>query len=116
MRPGVRAVRRSRSLPVLVAGLLLPLAAAPAAGPPGPAVDLQAHRGGAGLAVESSLLSFGTALDPGVHTLELDVQITRDGHAVVTHDRRTTPDVCRGTRPATPDDPAFPTSGATSRT
>ena len=35
-----------------------------------------------GLSVESSLLSFGTALDLGVSTLELDVQITADGHAM----------------------------------
>lgn len=61
--------------------------------------DLQAHRGGMGLSVESSLLSFGTALDLGVSTLELDVQITRDGRAVVTHDRRVNPQVCRDTAP-----------------
>ncbi|WP_219414750.1 glycerophosphodiester phosphodiesterase family protein [Pseudonocardia nigra] len=73
--------------------------------------DLQAHRGGVGLAVESSLLSFGTALDLGVSTLELDVQITEDGHAVVTHDRRTNPDVCTDTAPATPGDPEFPYVG-----
>jgi glycerophosphoryl diester phosphodiesterase len=73
--------------------------------------DLQAHRGGMGLAVESSLLSFGNALDLGVSTLELDVQITADGHAVVTHDRRTNPAVCADTAPATPGDPAFPYVG-----
>jgi glycerophosphoryl diester phosphodiesterase len=73
--------------------------------------DLQAHRGGMGLAVESSLLSFGNALDLGVSTLELDVQITADGHAVVTHDRRTNPAVCTDTAPAMPGDPAFPYVG-----
>ncbi len=50
--------------------------------------DLQAHRGGLGLRPESTLAAFGNALRLGVGTLELDVQITRDGHAVVTHDRR----------------------------
>ena len=73
--------------------------------------DLQAHRGGMGLSVESSLLSFGKALTLGVSTLELDVQITADGHAVVTHDRRTNPAVCADTAPATPGDPAFPYVG-----
>jgi hypothetical protein len=53
--------------------------------------DLQAHRGGLGLRPESTLASFGYALRLGVSTLELDVQITRDGHAVVTHDRRSGP-------------------------
>ena len=73
--------------------------------------DLQAHRGGIGLAVESSLLSFGTALAVGVTTLELDVLITEDGQAVVTHDRRTNPAVCTDTAPASPGDPEFPYVG-----
>lgn len=55
-----------------------------------------------GLAVESSLLSFGTALDLGVSTLELDVQITADGHAMVSHDRKVNGDVCTDTAPAAP--------------
>ncbi|MET0187430.1 MAG: glycerophosphodiester phosphodiesterase family protein [Pseudonocardia sediminis] len=92
----------------LLASVLLPGVAA--AGPGRP-FDLQAHRGGMGLSVESSLLSFGTALDLGVRTLELDVQITRDGRAVVTHDRRTNPQVCRDTAPVAAGDPAFPYVG-----
>jgi glycerophosphoryl diester phosphodiesterase len=75
------------------------------------AFDLQAHRGGLGLTIESSLAGFATALELGVSTLELDVQITEDGHAVVTHDRRTNPQVCRDTAPATPGDPEFPYVG-----
>lgn len=94
-------------LSLLVAGC----AAAPGAGGPDRPFDLQAHRGGVGLAVESSLLSFETALDLGVDTLELDVQITADGHAVVTHDRQTTPDVCTDTVAASDDDPDFPYVG-----
>ena len=49
--------------------------------------DLQAHRGGLGLRPESTLSAFGNAMQLGVSTLELDVQITEDGVAVVTHDR-----------------------------
>jgi glycerophosphoryl diester phosphodiesterase len=44
----------------------------------------------------------------GVSTLELDVQITEDGHAVVTHDRDPSPAKCVDTAPAFPDDPEFP--------
>lgn len=58
--------------------------------------DVQAHRGGLGLRVENTLASFGNALQLGVSTLELDVQITADGAAVVTHDRRVTAAKCTG--------------------
>ena len=70
--------------------------------------DLQAHRGGMGLTVESTLAGFSRALDLGVSTLELDVQITEDGYAVVTHDRDPSPRVCTDTAPAFPGDPEYP--------
>ncbi|CAL9659512.1 Glycerophosphodiester phosphodiesterase [Actinosynnema sp. ALI-1.44] len=73
--------------------------------------DLQAHRGGIGLTVESTLAAFAKALELGVTTLELDVQITKDGREVVTHDRRTNPNKCVDTAPAFPGDPAFPYAG-----
>ncbi|WP_127934300.1 glycerophosphodiester phosphodiesterase family protein [Nonomuraea polychroma] len=73
--------------------------------------DLQAHRGGLGLVVESSLPAFAGALELGVGTLELDVQITEDGEAVVTHDRRISNRKCRDTAPAVPGDPEFPYVG-----
>ncbi|MGI5215899.1 glycerophosphodiester phosphodiesterase family protein [Plantactinospora sp. CA-290183] len=73
--------------------------------------DLQAHRGGLGLRVENTLASFGNALQLGVSTLELDVQITEDRQAVVTHDRRVTGTKCVDTAPATPDDPEYPYVG-----
>ncbi|WP_067824278.1 glycerophosphodiester phosphodiesterase family protein [Actinomadura kijaniata] len=73
--------------------------------------DLQAHRGGLGLVVESTLPAFANALELGVSTLELDVQITEDRQAVVTHDRRINPRKCRDTAPATPGDPEFPYVG-----
>jgi glycerophosphoryl diester phosphodiesterase len=49
--------------------------------------DLQAHRGGAGLRLENTLDAFGHALDIGVTTLELDVQISLDRQPVVSHER-----------------------------
>ncbi len=73
--------------------------------------DLQAHRGGLGLVVESSLAGFANALEIGVSTLELDVQITEDGQAVVTHDRRISDRKCRDTAPAFPGDAEFPYVG-----
>jgi len=52
-----------------------------------PAFDLQAHRGGAGLCPENTLAAFANALDVGVSTLELDVQISLDRKPVVSHER-----------------------------
>jgi glycerophosphoryl diester phosphodiesterase len=70
--------------------------------------DLQAHRGGLALVVENTLPAFANAIELGVSTLELDVQITEDGHAVVTHDRDLNPAKCVDTQPAFPGDPEFP--------
>lgn len=49
-------------------------------------VDAQAHRGGAGLMPENTIQSMKNALDLGVNTLELDLQISADGQVVVSHD------------------------------
>jgi glycerophosphoryl diester phosphodiesterase len=70
--------------------------------------DLQAHRGGIGLTVENTLPAFAKALEIGVSTLELDVQITEDGNAVVTHDRDPSTGKCVDTEPAFPGDPEYP--------
>ncbi|WP_433576939.1 glycerophosphodiester phosphodiesterase family protein [Nocardia brasiliensis] len=75
---------------------------------PGRLFDLQAHRGGAALVVENTLPAFANALELGVSTLELDVQITADGYPVVTHDRDPNPDKCVDTFPAFLGDPQFP--------
>lgn len=48
--------------------------------------DLQAHRGGAGLHPENTLVAFGAALALGVSTLELDVHLTSEDDVVVSHD------------------------------
>ena len=73
--------------------------------------DLQAHRGGLGLTVESTLPAFAKALETGVTTLELDLQITRDGREVITHDRKISDKKCADTAPVTPGDPQFPYAG-----
>jgi glycerophosphoryl diester phosphodiesterase len=60
---------------------------------------------------ESTLEAFANALELGVTTLELDVQITEDQHAVVTHDRRVAANKCRDTEPASAGDPEYPYVG-----
>jgi glycerophosphoryl diester phosphodiesterase len=73
--------------------------------------DLEAHRGGLGLTVESTLASFAKGLEVGVSTLELDLQITKDGREVITHDRKISGQKCQDTAPVTAGDPSFPYVG-----
>ncbi|TKV28810.1 glycerophosphodiester phosphodiesterase [Arthrobacter sp. NamB2] len=108
-------MRASRPTVLITAVLVLAattLGTAPAnAERPDDRFDLQAHRGGTGLFTESTLASFGNALELGVTTLELDTQVTADGAVVVTHDRQISAAKCRDTAPATPGDPVFPYVG-----
>jgi len=76
--PGVRVVAFVSLL------LSLAVAAAPMAG--GPATLVAAHRGGAALWPENSLLAFRQALALGVDALEFDLHMTSDGELVVLHD------------------------------
>ena len=79
---------------------------------PGPRqFDLEAHRGGIGLVTESTLEAFANALEVGVTTIELDVQITEDRQAVVTHDRQVADAKCDDTAPAFAGDAEFPYVG-----
>jgi glycerophosphoryl diester phosphodiesterase len=77
--------------------------------------DLMAHRGGLGLRPESTLASFANGLEIGVSSLELDVQITKDGQAVVTHDRKVDGRKCLDTGPAFPATRSTPTSASQKR-
>ena len=52
----------------------------------GPAPVIAAHRGGAGLWPENSLLGFRSSLGLGVDVLEFDLHLTADGEVVVIHD------------------------------
>jgi glycerophosphoryl diester phosphodiesterase len=105
--------RRTATLALTAAAALasVPLLAGPAAADSPHGFDVQAHRGGIALTVENTLPAFARALELGVSTLELDVQITEDGEAVVTHDRRISGTKCQDTAPAVPGDPEFPYVG-----
>lgn len=59
------------------------------------AFDLQGHRGARGLAPESTLAAFRTALDLGVTTLETDLAITKEGAVVLSHEPTLNPDIVR---------------------
>ena len=54
-----------------------------------------AHRGGAQLMRENTLPAFAYAIARGCDGVELDVQLTRDGLAVIHHDDRLMADVAR---------------------
>lgn len=49
-------------------------------------VDVQAHRGGAGLMPENTLEAMMAAVDLGVNTLEFDLVLSGDAQVVVSHD------------------------------
>ena len=84
---------------ILAAALLAPLHAAQA-------FDLQGHRGARGLAPENTIAGFAKALAIGVHTLETDIAISRDGVLLISHDPSLNPDLTRG-----PDGQFLPARG-----
>lgn len=54
--------------------------------------EIQAHRGGAGLYPENTLIAMLNSAALGINILELDVHITADGKVVLSHDPYFTPD------------------------
>jgi glycerophosphoryl diester phosphodiesterase len=57
--------------------------------------DLQAHRGGRGLAPENTLGAFRQAAALGVTTIETDLAVTKDEVVVLSHEPRLNPDLVR---------------------
>lgn len=49
-------------------------------------LDIQGHRGCRGHYPENSILGFKKAMDMGVHTLEMDVVVTKDKQVLVSHE------------------------------
>lgn len=86
---------RALAAACLAAALLLAAGCAAITQHPKQHFDLQAHRGGRGLAPENTLAAFSNAMDLGVTTLELDIGLTADGVVVITHDTRLNADHTR---------------------
>lgn len=47
--------------------------------------DLETHRGGRDARPENTLISYAYGMELGVTTLEMDMQLTKDGHIVMSH-------------------------------
>jgi glycerophosphoryl diester phosphodiesterase len=100
---------RALAVRLTLAGALV--VALPTASAALPAFDLQAHAGGRGMATGESLRAFAKALETGVSTLELDINITRDHQPLVWHDPVIGPDQCADTGPVDVGDPQYPYVG-----
>lgn len=72
-------------MPKRLIAFILVLAAAHASARKFPC-QIQAHRGGAGNYPENTVVAMKNAIDLGVDVLEMDVQVSRDLKAVVSHD------------------------------
>ena len=60
------------------------------------------HRGARALRPENTLPAFKYAIGQGVDFLELDVAVTKDNVAVVSHDPMINPDICSGPKTGIP--------------
>ncbi|MDR3590996.1 MAG: glycerophosphodiester phosphodiesterase [Negativicutes bacterium] len=58
--------------------------------------DLEAHRGGRDARPENTLISFAYGMELGVTTLEMDMQLTRDGYIVISHNPFMSPNLAKG--------------------
>ena len=61
-------------------------------------LEIQGHRGARGLLPENTVAGFAAALRIGVHTLELDVGISRDGVLMVHHNPTLNPMTTRNSQ------------------
>ena len=69
-------------------------------------IEVQGHRGARAFRPENTIPSFEAALDAGVDSIETDLQLSRDGVWVFSHDRELSPSCCsfpevRSTRTST---------------
>lgn len=49
-------------------------------------IAITAHRGGAGYGAENSISCIRRSLEAGIPSIEIDVQLSKDGHLIVCHD------------------------------
>lgn len=61
---------------------------------PSKTIDIQGHRGCRGLLPENTVPAFLKAIELGVHTLELDVVISKDNVVVVSHEPYMDSEIC----------------------
>ncbi|GII80685.1 glycerophosphoryl diester phosphodiesterase [Sphaerisporangium rufum] len=73
--------------------------------------EIHGHRGARGLRPENTLPGLVHTLEIGVHAIEIDVALTADRQAVLTHDLTVSAVTSTDTAPAVPGDPAFPYVG-----
>ncbi|WP_079992918.1 glycerophosphodiester phosphodiesterase family protein [Candidatus Protochlamydia naegleriophila] len=59
------------------------------------AFEIQGHRGARGLLPENTLPSFSAAVEAGVHGIEVDLLMTKDGEIVIHHDFFLNPRLCQ---------------------
>ena len=88
---------RVRARPLRAAACWLILVAMPAAA----RIEVHGHRGARSVLPENTLPGFEYAIRTGADYLELDLQVTRDGVLVVSHDPVLREDLCRGPDGAT---------------
>ncbi len=89
-----RAPRASPAPPAWVTAAVLAFTCV-AGGASLPTLDVQGHRGCRGLLPENTLPAFRRALELGVTTLEMDLQLTQDRVVIVAHDPGLDPAYCR---------------------
>ncbi len=58
-------------------------------------IDIQGHRGCRGLLPENSLPAFKKAIELGVHTLEMDIAVTKDHKIIVSHEPFMSRTICK---------------------
>jgi glycerophosphoryl diester phosphodiesterase len=58
--------------------------------------DFQGHRGGRDARPENTLISFAYGMEIGETTLEMDMQMTKDGHIVISHNPLMSPNLAKG--------------------
>jgi len=69
-------------------------------------IEVQGHRGTRGTRPENTLAAFREALHVGVDVLEMDMNVTRDGVIVISHERAVNPELCLGPEGGKPARPA----------
>src|SRR3954470_10827590 len=65
----------------------------------GPRIEVHGHRGARAMRPENTIPAFRYAIEHGVDVLELDMNVTKDGVVVVSHDPILRAPVCTGPRP-----------------